>query len=170
MKDKKGISQLMTIIVFIIPILVVAGIILWNLAKGGAFLGGTTTELELKATSRSCLAQPGIDARAPFDADFGTAGGDGYPDTCDLCLGGDDSLDADGDGIPDACDNDPNNPPEKRKYTMVKICEGNEFGYKNRYGGAYWDTRKEQCVLNCYHELGVGGTKNKNYPCPPVSA
>ena len=30
--------------------------------------------------------------------------GDGVPDACDICPGGDDALDTDGDGIPDFCD------------------------------------------------------------------
>ncbi|MCB9755344.1 MAG: hypothetical protein H6713_35840 [Myxococcales bacterium] len=30
--------------------------------------------------------------------------GDGVPDECDLCPGGDDGLDGDGDGVPDGCD------------------------------------------------------------------
>ncbi|MDM9632559.1 T9SS type A sorting domain-containing protein, partial [Robiginitalea aurantiaca] len=32
--------------------------------------------------------------------------GDGVPDGCDICTGGDDSIDSDGDGIPDFCDTD----------------------------------------------------------------
>lgn len=37
---------------------------------------------------------------------FGDFDGDGVCDDCDICMTGDDNLDADGDGIPDACDSD----------------------------------------------------------------
>ena len=33
--------------------------------------------------------------------------GDGQPDDCDLCEGGDDAIDSDGDSIPDFCDRCP---------------------------------------------------------------
>jgi|GEM_PF-729686 len=38
--------------------------------------------------------------------------GDGIPDACDVCHGGDDSIDTDGDGVPNDCDNCDNNNPE----------------------------------------------------------
>jgi hypothetical protein len=39
-----------------------------------------------------------------------TADGDGIGNACDICTGGDDTVDSDADAVPDACDNAPNVP------------------------------------------------------------
>lgn len=56
------------------------------------------TDLDNDGVVDSCDLCPGFDDT--LDAD-----GDGVPDGCDVCPGFDDTLDADGDGVPNDCDN-----------------------------------------------------------------
>ena len=50
---------------------------------------------------------------------------DGVQDCVDLCLGGDDSQDADGDGAPDACDCNPNDPTDSFVFANNDNAAGN---------------------------------------------
>ncbi|WP_434417762.1 hypothetical protein [Nannocystis pusilla] len=51
--------------------------------------------------------------------------GDGVPDACDACQGGDDALDGDGDGIADACNVCPEDP--EGDSDMDGVCDGEDL-------------------------------------------
>lgn len=51
--------------------------------------------------------------------------GDGVPDACDVCEGGDDGLDGDGDGIADACDACPQD--ASNDSDMDGVCDGDDL-------------------------------------------
>ncbi len=123
-------------VVVAIPLLILLGIILFNLFRGQSLVGAKYNQLELQANARSCQSQAALSA-VFFDNDFGRNQGDGYPDSCDVCLGGNDNNDKDLDGFPDACDKDPENQPDK-KAKMKDICKG------------AWNAEKQQCRLDCY--------------------
>lgn len=138
-KNKKGIeSHTLAIVIAAIPLLILLGIVLFNIFKGQLAFGTEYNRLELVAHSRSCQAQASLSA-VRFDHDFGRTG-DGFPDGCDICLGGDDAVDKDSDGIPDACDDDPDNSPEK-KTSMTEIC---------KKANGSWDEKRKQCRRKCY--------------------
>jgi len=138
MLNKKGLA-LETVIVAVL-LLIVLVTISFNLWRSQTLFGAKYNELELKTNARSCQAQGAL-AEVKFDKDFGNMG-DGFPDGCDLCLGGDDAQDKDNDGIPDSCDPDDENPPEK-KMTLKSLCESKEVK-------GTWNDKKKQCKLPCY--------------------
>jgi hypothetical protein len=152
MNQKRGALQLELVIVVVL-LLAVMGIVLFQLYRGQLFLGAKYNALELQVNANACREQGQFalsQGRVIFDNDFGNLAGDGFPDGCDSCLGGDDrKVDQDGDFIPDACDNDPQNPPEKG-IGLKKICE--EAGKRHKVEGQ-WDDKKKQCRLK-----GIYGT------------
>ncbi len=155
MANKRGISTIIAFIVVGIPLLVLMGILLFNLMKGSAAFGTKYNQVELLSRTKLCQSQGAISPTA-FDNDFGKAQGDLYPDSCDLCLGGNDAADRDADGMPDACDDDPDNPPAKGM-TLEKMC-------KESKGKGTW--KNDQCTLKCYKEYMAG--KPGAMPCPRI--
>lgn len=134
MGRRKGALQMEIIIVavLLLMVLVVVGAYFYKSQKS---FGAQYDNIELQSKNRACLAQAAIGGNF-FDNDFVT-GGDGYPDACEVCRGGDNSKDTDVDGMPDACDNDPNNAPKSGE-TMDKVCKGT------------WDKARKQCTRQCY--------------------
>lgn len=142
----------MRMVVVSIILLILLGILMYNLFRGQLFLGGKYNQFELQASLRSCKAQAvaAFDT-AFFDNDYGKNQGDGFPDGCDLCKGGDDAKDQDVDGMPDACDNDPRNAPERGK-RLGEICE------EAKGGKGKWDQKRFQCTLPNYGKSRPKGT------------
>lgn len=141
--------------VILIAIMVVAFIFIKMFIIDAA--GSNFSSQIAKIKSESCITN-GERAKAtgtvPLDRDFGPTSGDGYPDACDICLGGNNKLDADLDGMPDACDNDPSKPPSKGMSSKA-VCEngsGNERNEKTQRTerSAKWNPETGQCVLDCY--------------------
>lgn len=151
MKNKKGISPVMWAVIAAILLLVLAGFLLWFMQRGMfGGVGVTMTRAEMKAFTRQCKVEARLAAGEFIDADFGPGEGDGFPDSCDPCLGGN-ATDQDLDGIPDLCDDDPCSFPEKRKFNMRQICE-NSYAVKNvKLDGkkveGKWDDKGNRCVL-----------------------
>ncbi len=146
MLNKKGLDT-MSWIIYAILALVFLGIGLYILTHGGTFTASGYNKLEQQSQIQSCRAQGAI-SPTPFDNDFGNNQGDLFPDSCDVCLGGDDAKDSDADGIPDACDPSSNPPPKKPK--PRDICKGT------------WYPEKGQCVLQCYTTYMTGKSST---PC-----
>ena len=144
MLNKKGMEITLGMIVIAIPLLILLGILLYNLFKSQTLVSGEYNKLQMLSKMQSCKSQ-GAFSQDYFDNDFGRAIGDKYPDSCDVCLGGDDAKDSDADGMPDACDNDPNNPPATKG---EKICKSN-----------LWDAKRMQCTLQCYKDALSDPTK-----------
>lgn len=126
MKNKKAVSPLMWAIIVIIPMLIILGIVMFNLFNVQSLWTKSYDEFEMKARVGSCKA---FSTGEELDID-----GDGYPDGCDVCLGGNDATDTDKDGMPDKCDKDPLMAPEKKE-TAKDICKGK------------WDSKRMRCVL-----------------------
>jgi hypothetical protein len=140
MLNKKGMQWEM--IVMAVILLVIMGISLWYVTKGGALFGSKYNQLELQSQIQSCKAQSVVSPTA-FDNDFGKGQGDLFSDSCDICLGGNDAVDSDNDGMPDACDKEKTNPPAKNA-KIGEVCNGT------------WDDKKGQCVRQCYTNYMTG--------------
>jgi hypothetical protein len=156
MRAKRGMMPL-ELIVAAIPLLILLGFLLYFMFNSQTAFGASYNKMQVQANERACLAQAGL-AATVFDNDFGRNQGDGYPDSCDICLGGDDNKDSDGDGIPDACDDDRDNPP-KKGIGLKQACE------HAKGGAGKWNEARQQCMLPCYPPLVTQGVKNGIYPC-----
>lgn len=148
MANKKGALHFEMIVMAVI-LLVIMGISLWYVTKGGTLFGAKYNQLEMQSQIQSCKAQS-IVSPISFDNDFGKGQGDLFPDSCDICLGGNDAVDSDNDGMPDACDKQPDQAPA-RNAKMNEVCKGT------------WDDKKRQCVLQCYTNYMTGISPT---PCP----
>jgi hypothetical protein len=157
MHSKRGFTTI-EIIVFVVPIVLVAIIILFNLGWSQAGFSKQYNSLQLLSKIQACKIDGQLNPKA-VDVDFSKAKGDGYPDdACDVCLGGDDAKDdGDMDGMPDACDNEPKNRPAKG-VTFKQVCEG----AKGPGGPGTWNEEKMQCTLKCYS----GRALNPSLTCP----
>ena len=134
------------VIVTAILLLALLGFGLYQVGKGGFLVSSKYNQFELQAQTQSCKAQAAMSPTF-FDNDYSNNQGDRVPDSCEICLGGDNNRDSDNDGMPDACDNDPLNPPAKGM-TMQKICK--ERTISNHNGAGTWDANKLQCRLTTY--------------------
>jgi hypothetical protein len=150
MQNKRGMEMTLGVIVTAILLLALLGFGLYQVGKGGFLVSSKYNQFELQAQTQSCKAQAAMSPTF-FDNDFSNNQGDGFPDSCDICLGGDNNRDSDNDGMPDACDKDPNNPPAKGE-TMDKICTGT------------WNKAKMQCTLQCYKDA----LTNPNKACKRI--
>lgn len=98
MKGEQSTLGLLVWTLVIMAAATVVGMIIFNVTKGTS---KQYSEFEQENLRRACKAQgalgePGIDY---LDKD-----GDGLPDDCDFCLGGNDNQDDNKDGIADACE------------------------------------------------------------------
>lgn len=144
MQNKRGLS--FEFLVLAILALVIMGFGLYFVTKGGFLVSSNYNQYELQAKTQSCEAKAAYSTTF-FDNDYGNNQGDQVPDSCEICLGGNNKNDADNDGMPNACDNDPTNPPEKGM-TMSKICTTRTPSNTNPAGT--WDEKKFQCTLKTY--------------------
>jgi hypothetical protein len=140
MKCSRGVAFLPVVIVSLVIgllVLVVAGNVLFG------FKGPQIIDKQLLEKSKAVCRESRIIPDGPvYDNDYGNNVGDGYPDSCDICLGGDDSIDTDRDGIPDACDNE-NKKPAKG-ITLESIC---------KLVSGEWKEAIRQCTLQCYGDM-----------------
>lgn len=87
-----------------------------------------------------CLAQ-GRQTALLSPASLQDADRDGYPDSCDVCIGGDDGLDANGDGVPDACE--PAGTFFKPSDSVEKACNTAQGCSRS----PCWEPKRKVCVL-----------------------
>ena len=134
--NKKADMSMQTIAIAILVLLVV--IVVSVLLYQGSSPASKEVSSYARQLSISSCERKGISGTA-FDNDFGKGKGDGFPDSCDVCLGGDDRNDYDADYIPDACDDEPKKPAKKAN--LKEICEN---------AGGIWKKDTKQCELKCY--------------------
>lgn len=140
----------MKIIIWAVPLLVLMIILIFYITKGGTTSSANYDKLFLKEKNQTCKLQ-GVILKTYADNDFGKGQGDLYPDSCDVCLGGDDATDRNGDGMPDACDKFPPTEMPPRGAKMSDVCKGT------------WNDKTQQCVLPCYTAYMTGKSPT---PCP----
>jgi len=138
--NKKGAEMPMNVVV--LAALLGVFLVVMLMYQGKVFAGARVTfsEADMKKDVGLCKFR-GETSKGFTDKDFG-ASGDGYPDSCDFCLGGNEEKDTDADGIPDACDNDLTSTPKKDE-SLSDICSSSKKGVFT--AGTF-----NQCKLNCY--------------------
>ncbi len=128
---KKAVSPL-GIIAGMIIVLVVIFTVIYIIRTKAEAAGSLMTSQELRFLREGCelrgkalrMENPSLLARV--DRDLPGNNSDGYPDSCDFCIGGSDATDNDDDGIPFDCDDndDPVGGARKSGVTLKSICEG----------------------------------------------
>jgi hypothetical protein len=157
MRNKRGVELTLNTMIVAILLLVLLVIGVAMLTRSGKTQGAAYNELELKSKLSGCRASAAL-SEVVFDKDFSGAKGDGYPDSCDICLGGNDGQDTDADGVPDACDNDPCAKPE-RGVNLEEVCT------KAR---GTWTESKQQCRLACYRGTAGCAQRSPAEYCPNI--
>jgi hypothetical protein len=100
--NKKGTEYVWNII-FIIIVGVIAVFIVINGLKGAAQdANHVKSSTAANTKKQACLAQ--ISWANSVGQELKDCDGDGYPDKCDICIDGDDSIDVDEDGMADGCE------------------------------------------------------------------
>ena len=96
----KAVSILITLIIASFIVLVVIPWVYKQFASSERTIGGINLDLKINM----CREQGKLLlAKIPPET-FDDADKDGFPDSCDFCLGGNDNEDSDGDKIPTLCD------------------------------------------------------------------
>lgn len=157
MRSKRGVELGLNTIIVAILLMVLLVIGISMLTRSGRTQGAAYNELELKSKLSGCRASAAL-SEVVFDKDFSGAKGDGYPDSCDICLGGDDGQDSDADGVPDACDNDPCGKAE-RSLKLAEVCA---------QARGTWTESKQQCRLACYRSQAGCAQKSPTEYCPGI--
>ena len=137
--NKRGLIQI-DVLIYMILALVVFISVLYYFMHSSSLFGTKYNGLELQAKTQACQSRGALNPSV-FDNDFGVGKGDGFPDGCDVCLGGNDAVDENGDGMPDACEAEKykvNAPPTGTH--MEDLCKGT------------WDKKLSHCVLDCYQK------------------
>lgn len=100
---------------------------------------------QLKLRFESCklegLRQPG-----PGDWDLDN---DGFPNSCETCVGGDDDQNSDTDGLPDECDSD-----------KLKNVEQGKYKESCNLKGGKWNSKTNQCCLTSNSDVQIYCTGN----------
>jgi hypothetical protein len=136
-----------TILVLLLMLFIIFVLQGGHLRKLGVRLGGLGDD----ATQALCKDFPSLgsfvnDERPP-DID-----GDGHPDSCDICQGGDDRKSEDGDGIPDDCEPEDAKKTSNARTACVQKCkELAKEGQLGQYPSAdrCWDKTNFRCTLPC---------------------
>ncbi|MDP6293216.1 MAG: hypothetical protein QGG83_00460 [Candidatus Woesearchaeota archaeon] len=118
-----------------------------HLTKLGARFGGTADSLSNALCSDFPSLGSFVNDERPPDLD-----GDGHPDACDICQGGDDRISKDGDGIPDDCEPEEESKTSNARTACVQKCK--ELKKKNELGqfptpDRCWDKDNFRCTLPC---------------------
>ncbi|MBI4144148.1 hypothetical protein HY486_02790 [Candidatus Woesearchaeota archaeon] len=139
----------MEMFVIILLLLVFAGVVLFGVFPNISQILRTGGAVATEYATKSCKAFPALTSiireAKPLDQDFGKNQGDEYPDSCDVCLGGDDENDKDADKIPDKCDNSPNKASSSAISECKKVCK--QYSPPNT---DCWDYQGIRCILPCY--------------------
>jgi hypothetical protein len=155
MNNKRGAQLALETIIVGIIVLVVLGVLLYNWYKGSAGFSAGYSRLDRLREYGQCKSLGQVSS-GYFDNDYGGNSGDKFPDSCDVCWGGDDRVDCDKDGIPNECDDDPASLPERKK-PMAEICASKIGEWKD----------DKRCVLACRKDINAITCKPLQFnPCP----
>jgi cytoskeletal protein RodZ len=157
MKRKKTGQMSLEILVSVGLLLIIFAVIWWIFIKKPAETSNEFFNTQSAQLKTDVCKMQGIRGTAE-GISFKDRDSDKYPDSCDICIGGDNKIDGDLDGMPDACDNEPEKKPTKQ-ITFQKMCEDSKVGGKWVESAITAGAEKStsgQCVLRKYWtQLGI---------------
>ena len=132
MKQKKAQGLSFSMIIIAILCLVILIILSYFIYTRFGSANKVFSTQELKIKNDACRLKGSRADRQGIE--YADIDNDGYPDSCDICVGGDNLKDKDLDGMPDACDKYPDKQPRKKE-KIADICKH------------IWDKETERCIL-----------------------
>jgi len=160
-ESSSGVKLLMAVVLLLLLALVVYTF-QDKIIQGGRIFGTYVDTKSVEACYTLGAQTPGRS-----DRDFGISG-DGFPDQCDICLGGDDYVldfkgtqptraqnnDQNANGIPDACE-DPNkvalgvkDTTKDPRAACIALCKSQNIGNP----ASCWNKERASCIRPCYKD------------------
>lgn len=143
--------------VILMMVAAVGGVVLIVVYAGGFRTGGRTiTQLSAAHVSLPACERLGEQKAERSITQTWDLDGDGLPNSCEVCVGGNDYEQTDDDRLPDPCDADPLSAPGKGKpYKNIKeSCLKAE-------GGGRWNPKTLQCCLTTGNKRTAAAVKNQ---------
>ena len=139
--NKKGMTT-ETVIKLLLGMIII-GIAIYLLFFKGVKPAESTLNPILQQQTMSLCKAKGDLAKVRGTVGIKDCDNDGYPDICDVCLGGVDNQDSNINNVPDSCENV--QMVYDKKATLLSICQSAIGGYKS------WNEEKKQCTLTSYN-------------------
>ena len=145
-KGKTALSTLETIGgMVLIGIVIIVSVIFFG--RGTANAGQFFDQFQMKNKNQLCMVSGNqLGGIGQFKEAIEENKGDGFPDDCDICLGGDNRVVSNSYGIPDDCFVNP--AQNKQIRTYKDMCKSK--------GGCYISDTDQCCIGDAKHKCGLG--------------
>jgi hypothetical protein len=148
-RKKGGAEDMPKYIMGFLVVMMLTAFAFYMISKSGA-QAGTLTQLNFANKNNLCKAQ-GESILSSGSLEGNDRDKDGYPDDCDLCLGGDNSKVSNSYGIPNPCYTNPSTlQTNNKKATYEEMC---------KFQRGTYISSTEQCCLPGYNCVQAGASQ-----------